>query len=86
MKRTTVWKNLQTLCEGFEEAVTVPERYPIPILRVWLYGTVLTHMKDLWDCMLYIRKAVRIAEAIDSNPGIPSAIVPALEYTRSHRG
>lgn len=46
MKRSTAWKNLQTLCERFDEAVTTPERYPIPILRVWLYGSVLAEKAE----------------------------------------
>ncbi len=46
MKRNTAWKHLHTLCERFDEAVTTPERYPIPILRVWLFGSVLTEKTD----------------------------------------
>jgi hypothetical protein len=46
MKRNTAWKYLHTLCERFDEAVTSPEKYPIPILRVWLYGSVLTEKPE----------------------------------------
>lgn len=46
MKRSTAWKYLHTLCERFDESVTSPEKYPIPILRVWLYGSVLTEKPE----------------------------------------
>lgn len=46
MKRNLAWKSLHTLCKRFDEAVTTPEQYPIPVLRIWLYGSVLTEKSD----------------------------------------
>lgn len=42
MKRQTAWKYVYTLCERFDLAITAPEQYPIPVLRAWLFGSMLT--------------------------------------------
>lgn len=42
MKRQTASQHLKTICERLDQAVACPENVAVPILRAWLFGSVLT--------------------------------------------